>query len=124
MPEFKKPSRKSLDEPPGFDKFVSGVAQTPAQPPAPPPPALHVVSDQSPAGPSPATQSPMAESLPAAPRQKRTPSPRKAPFNIRLSAQAKEALELLAAADSRSQNQILTRMLEPLLIEAAAKLRR
>lgn len=97
MSGFRKPSFKPLEEPAGLTEFASGVAQTKV---------LHII------------ERPPVET--EAPR-KRPKAPAN-PFNIRLGIPAKLALERLAEAEQRSQNQVLTRLIEPLLIEAASKL--
>ena len=45
-------------------------------------------------------------------------------MNVKFSPEAKAALQRLAAHEQRSQQMILTRLLEPLLIDAARKLDR
>ena len=43
-------------------------------------------------------------------------------MNVKFTAEAKAALEKLAASEQRSQQQIITRLLEPVLIDAAREL--
>lgn len=102
MSGFRKPSFKPLEEPPGLTEFASGVAQTKV---------LHVIER--------AVEAPAAGDPLGRPRRPKAPAN---PFNIRLGTPAKLALERLAEAEQRSQNQILTRLIEPLLIDAASKL--
>jgi hypothetical protein len=91
--ELKRPPRPR-EEPPGLDAFVGGVKTTPT--------IVHVVQQ----------------------RTAETSTPKSAikPMNIRFSPAAKAALEFLAQRDRRSQNQVLTLLVEPMLIAEAERL--
>lgn len=93
MQEFRKPSRKPLEEPPGLAAFAAGAPGTPV---------LRVVERVEPAAPA--------------------ERPRTFGMNVKFSAEAKAALQRLATHEQRSQQMILTRLIEPVIIEAARKL--
>lgn len=92
MQEFRKPSRKPLEEPAGLAAFAAGAPGTPV---------LRVV-----------------ERVEAAAAER----PRTFGMNVKFSAEAKAALQRLAAHEQRSQQMILTRLIEPVIIAAAQKL--
>jgi hypothetical protein len=104
--EFQRPSRKPREEPAGLTEFAAGAAVTRIP---------RVVPEAE-------ASAPEALSYPKPEAQ--SPKPAASPFNVRLGVAAKRALERLARADGRSQNQVLTRLVEPLLLDAARKLER
>jgi len=54
--------------------------------------------------------------------KRRSKLPERFGMNVKFTAAAKRALEKLAETEQRSQQQIITRLLEPVLIDAARDL--
>lgn len=113
MTSFSKPSRSRID-PEAADAFIAGADVGPANAVAvrlPPP------TEQ-----RPLRFAPPSDATNPAPSPEREPEV--ASQTIRFEADEKEALELLARVEDRSQHKIIKRLLRPVLLAAAEKAKR
>jgi hypothetical protein len=92
MSQFRKPSPKPRNEPPGLDAFAAGAAVTPI---------VHIVERR--------TSSPEVESETVG-------------MNVRFTRAEKLALEAIARYEDRSQQKVLSRLVGPLLVARAREL--
>jgi hypothetical protein len=102
-PKFSKPSRKSREEPSGLDDFAAGV-----------PGAVRAVVP-SPSSGTDYLAAPEASRAPQRPTKERETLG----MNVRFTRGEKAILEALAQREGRSMHQVLKRLLQPVLKQAA-----